>query len=360
MFTPFPVCLLCLLARARAFALSDWDFQGGTSGDDRGQSVSSDSSNHALVAGWTSGNLSCTNAGGKDIFLMKLDRTDNSIAVLQVGTSEDDAAQAIAVDSLDNLIIAGYTLGPLDGVTTTGGVEDGFLMKFDNDGAWQWTVQVGSETSADNIRSIAVAANDDIVAVGSSAGTIDGVSSSGVSDFLIIRYDNDGMWQWTRMRGSAAGDDATSVVIDNGGNIILAGGTRGDMDGHTNAGLDDLAVVKYDSAGNWLWTHQSGSPAADWFRAVVTDSSDNIYADRSNSKIFVTGVTDGDLDGHTDTDPDIFLMQFDLDGNWESTTFHGSSARDVALGLHLDRSKNNFINRLYFGLVPWIHQCWRQ
>ena len=61
--------------------------------------------------------------------------------------------------------------------------------------------------------------------------------------------------------------------------------------------------------------------------------------DRSNSKIFVTGVTDGDLDGHTDTDPDIFLMQFDLDGNWESTTFHGSSARDVALGLHLDRSK---------------------
>ena len=54
------------------------------------------------------------------------------------------------------------------------------------------------------------------------------------------------------------------------------------------------------------WTKQLGTSSVDKGRGVTTDSSDNIY---------VTGGTDGDLDGNTNSGSvDIFLVKYNSDG----------------------------------------------
>ena len=54
------------------------------------------------------------------------------------------------------------------------------------------------------------------------------------------------------------------------------------------------------------WTRQLGTSSYEWGYGVTTDSSGNIY---------VTGGTDGDLDGNTNSGSvDIFLVKYNSDG----------------------------------------------
>ena len=97
---------------------------------------------------------------------------------------------------------------------------------------------------------------------------------------------------------------------------ILTGYTYGGLDGNTNAGYNDLFVVKYNSSGTKQWTKQLGTSSSDESYGVATDSSGNVY---------VTGGTDGGLDGNTSAgyvEPlqsqsqlfDLFVVKYNSDG----------------------------------------------
>ena len=77
------------------------------------------------------------------------------------------------------------------------------------------------------------------------------------------------------------------------------------MDG-TNAGSDDIFVVKYYDNGTKQWTKQLGAGERTQANGVATDSSGNVY---------VTGYTSGGLDGNTSAgSADFFLVKYDSDG----------------------------------------------
>ena len=88
----------------------------------------------------------------------------------------------------------------------------------------------------------------------------------------------------------SSNDFAYGVATDISGNVYVAGGTEGGLDGNTSAGKADLFVVKYNSSGTHQWTNQLGTDRYDEARGVATDSSGNVY---------VTGYTEGGLDGNT-------------------------------------------------------------
>src|SRR5439155_17823959 len=48
-------------------------------------------------------------------------------------------------------------------------------------------------------------------------------------------------------------------------------------DAHTSAGGDDVFVVKFDPAGNVLWSRSFGDILDDTPRAVATDASGNVF-----------------------------------------------------------------------------------
>jgi len=62
----------------------------------------------------------------------------------------------------------------------------------------------------------------------------------------------------------------------------------GGLEGNTNSGNYDIFLVKYNSSGTKQWTKQLGTSSDDRGNSVTTDSSGNIY---------VTGYTEGGLDG---------------------------------------------------------------
>ena len=66
--------------------------------------------------------------------------------------------------------------------------------------------------------------------------------------------------------------DAVSSV-----NVYPAGYNGGGLDGKTSAGSGDLLVVKYGSGGIKQWTQQLGNSSYDHGNGITRDSSGNVY-----------------------------------------------------------------------------------
>ena len=75
----------------------------------------------------------------------------------------------------------------------------------------------------------------------------------------MVKYNSSGTKQWTKQLGTPSTDTANGVATDSSGNVYVAGGTYGGLDGNTSAGVNDIFVVKYNSSGTKQWTNQLGS-----------------------------------------------------------------------------------------------------
>ena len=89
--------------------------------------------------------------------------------------------------------------------------------------------------------------------------------------------------------------------MDSSDNIHSTGNTHRGLDGHTNSGLADLFVVKYNSSGTKQWTQQLGTSHGETAYGVAVDSSGNVYA---------SGVTSGGLNGNPARGSDLFVVKY--------------------------------------------------
>jgi len=121
----------------------------------------------------------------------------------------------------------------------------------------------------------------------------------------------------------------------------VTGGTSGGLDGNTSAGSTDLFVVKYNSSGTKQWTKQLGTRDTDYANGVATDSSGNVY---------VTGTTNGGLDGNTNAGgSDLFVVKYNSSGTKQWTKQLGSSSRDYDYGVATDSSRNVYVSGDTYG-----------
>jgi len=121
--------------------------------------------------------------------------------------------------------------------------------------------------------------------------------------------------QWTKQLGTSSLDYGNGITSDSSGNIYVTGITSGGLDGNTIYGKNDMFLVKYNSSGTKQWTKQLGTSSLDYGNGVTSDSSGNIY---------VTGSTEGWLDGNANSGgircylrascKDIFLVKYNSSG----------------------------------------------
>jgi hypothetical protein len=115
----------------------------------------------------------------------------------------------------------------------------------------------------------------------------------------------------------------------------VTGWTSGGLDGNTSAGSGDLFVVKYNSSGTKQWTKQLGTSVDDQARGVATDSSGNVY---------VTGYTQGGLDGNTNAGLwDLFVVKYNSSGTKQWTKQLGTSNSESSNGVATDSSGNVYV-----------------
>ena len=276
-----------------------------------GTAVVTDSNDNVYVAGYTTGGLygnTMQPDSSHEFFISKYDRSGVKQFTRQVGVAgEKKVGIAVTIDANDNIFIAGYTTGALDGYAMTGTV-DSFISKFNSDGVKQYTRLLG--VAGKETRGYGIATDDhgNVIVAGYTEGSLDDNTLTGSRDFFVAKYDNSGVKQFTRQLGAVnAATVGTAVTVDALGDIFVVGYTEGSLDGNTLTGSRDFFVTKYDPRGVKLFTRQLG--------AVGAATAGNEVATDPSGDVFVTGATTGALDGNARTGlHDYFVTKYDPRG----------------------------------------------
>jgi len=314
-----------------------WTRQFGTSADDEAFGVATDVEGNVYAAGYTRGDLEGPNAGGADVFIRSYDRDGSLRWTRQFGTSSEDVASGVATDASGNVYVTGYTLGDLEGPNA--GSEDAFIRSYDRDGSLRWTRQFGT-SSEDVATGVATDASGNVYVTGYTYGALDG-ANSGFVDVFVRSYDSAGGLRWTRQFGTGSGDVANGVATDASGNVFIAGGTLGSLEG-TSAGSEDAFVRSYDGEGSVRWTRQFGTSSSDVANGVATDASGNVYA---------AGSTGGALEGAEFGTFDAFIRSYDSEGGPRWTRQFGTSSGDVANDVAIGANRGVLATGYTFGAL---------
>jgi uncharacterized delta-60 repeat protein len=288
--------------RAGQGTLLWWQHVNGTANSffDAARSVAVDNQGNVVAAGFTE------NAGVfTDFTVAKFDRGGTLLWQQNLnGTANGfDLAFSVAVDNQGNVVAAGVTQN-----TNTGAFADFTVAKFARDGTllWQQNLNGTVANSVNRALSVAVDNQGNVVAAGETQNT--GTSL----DFTVAKFARDGTLLWQQnLNGTANGSDrASSVAVDNQGNVIAAGITE-------NTGTSfDFTVAKFDRDGALLWQQN--------LNGIAPNSSDEAFSVAVDHQGNVVAA------GHTGAD--LTVAKFDRDGTllWEQN-LNGGSASSVTV-----------------------------
>ncbi len=312
-----------------------WTRLAGTSNLEEGDAVAADPSGNCIIAGATRGGLFSGNAGRYDLFVAKYDPNGNRLWGRQRGTSERDFAYGVATDASGNIYATGYTGGPLDGQSHLGNW-DIFLTKFDPNGNWLWTRQIGASQD-DEGKAVTVDVPGNVYITGYVRGNLHGQTRVGTADVFICKYNSDGNRLWTRLFGSPEIDEAWAIACDAAGNVFVTGYASGGIEGNPYLANGDAFLAKYDTNGNRLWLRQWGTFNKDHGYSLATDTVGNIY---------LSGYTTGPLYAPPNGGREVFVAKFDPDGNelwgreFGSTPGVGTNEHDQGWGIAVGADGN--------------------
>jgi hypothetical protein len=132
---------------------------------------------------------------------------------------------------------------------------------------------------------------------------------------------------WMPMFSGPGNDEATDLVVDSSGNLIVTGFS-------SNGSDTDIITIKYDPQGNLAWTDKypdgvaryDGGSGDDQATAIAVDTSGNIY---------VTGFSTGESTGS-----DSFTIKYRSDGTmeWESRYNGSADGTDRAAAIAVSTS----------------------
>ncbi|AFG34825.1 Beta-propeller repeat protein [Fervidobacterium pennivorans DSM 9078] len=269
-----------------------WSKQFGSNSEDEVCGLATDSQNNIIIAGSVKGNLDSNKMGVKDVFLRKFDFEGNLIWGRQFGSDYYDEAYGVAVDSNDNIIVVGYTYKTLG--KESYGLVDAYIRKYDKDGNVIWTTQFGTKSS-EVANSVAVDKFDNIYVAGYTWGNLEGVNK-GAKDAYVCKFDPDGNIVWKRQIGTEYYDEIFNIAVDSQGNIYIAGYTWGVL-GEKSNGSQDIIVAKLDTFGNLIWISQFGTDKLDEPHGIALDTAGNIYiAGYTNGSLFTKKESTRDID----------------------------------------------------------------
>lgn len=156
---------------------------------------------------------------------------------------------------------------------------------------------------------------------------VTGSSYDGSSyNWVTIKYDSNGSPLWTSTYGGSGLDEASALVLDNSGNIVVTGYR------HVGGSDYDIAVVKYNgTTGGVMWSHIfTGSTNFDTGNDVTVDNSNNIIIGGSYS--------------FSATDMDYIVLKYPSAGTTPTWTYtNGSSNNDEGKLVLTDAAGNIFL-----------------
>ena len=235
--------------------------------------------------------------------------------------SLNDEPIDLKIDANGNCIIGGVAKPD-----TASGSRDYITLKYDPNGILIWSQQysnLASLNGKDELSGLTLDIIGDVYVTGRSF-------NSANDDFVTIKYEGIfGTQSWLRPYDAGGNDRAVAIVSDNTGNIIVTGESH-------NGSNYDIRTIKYDSAGNFVWTKIYNAPSNqdDLPVAMVVDGSDNVI---------ITGVNDVDLGPNVNFD--IQTVKYNSIGTplWAVRTGNVVPQNDQPNAIAVDGSGNIFV-----------------
>jgi len=284
----------------------EWAHSFGSSSNDSGHSVCTDSFGNIIVVGGFSGVVDFDpgtgivnqgTAGGHGIFIQKLDSDGNLIWVKSIlGTG----VSSLETDAFGNLYITGsfnntvdFDPGPNNlTLTPTGGSSDTYILKLDAGGNLTWVKQVGGNYR-ETPRDIQVDASGNVYIIGALYGAGDFDPGPGVfylsanttyyQNIFLVKLNSNGNFMWARAITGYNPIYAGEIAVDQQQNLYVTGKFRGaDFDPSSSSfhlmseGWGDGFLLKLDVNGDFLWVKQIGGQGSEGTDAVTVDKSGNI------------------------------------------------------------------------------------
>jgi len=247
----------------------------GSSDGEEGHSIVFDPSGYLYIAGDTCGTLDGNSPlESEDIFLAKYDINGNKIWVKLLGSTRYARSPDIALNAEGNILMTGYTQGNVGSQTNTG-EEDIILAKFDKDGNQKWVKLLGTYTR-DIANAIALDASQNIYITGYSYGNLGGITNEGWADTFVMKCDSSGNVRWISGLGSTESDIPSDLAVDSDGSIYVSGGTDKlqDDNNNTNSGI---FLLKYNENGDREWIKLFGTTSYDYGTGIAVDASSYLY-----------------------------------------------------------------------------------
>ncbi len=297
-----------------------------TAGDDFATEIAADNSGNVFVGGYTNGTMpDNTPVNGFDLWIAKYDSlSGNRLWVRQAGSQTEDGAggfeivpdnqgdgelttfwddQSVIVtfsfDANGSLIEQAnrrhtldtqfrdnpndIALGPNGEVYVVGLFTnsvpqhtDGYLIKFEREGinrAWLKTIQnLSSPSDEEAMRAVVDAAGNYVYVAAKT-------DRSGNTDAWLLQFESDGDDGWFREEISPADDLINALVINNDGDLIVAGKTSGVLGERNGGDFDAWVARRAAGSGNLKWVRQFPVIDKDGFNAVaIAGNNDLILA----------------------------------------------------------------------------------
>jgi hypothetical protein len=224
-----------------------------------------------------------------DILIAKIDNNGKFKEVTILHGKGDDRINDIACTGEDGIYITGSFEKDLlfgDKIMKTKNGSDAFLIKLNDELKFVYGKQIGGIYD-DYGKSISIDNNGNILLVGSFSGELslsDGfkLTSNGVLDVFILKYDKNSSLLWADSFGGGANDYISSMALSPSGNIYIDGTYRGtiEKDDFKIKSLDfsnDIFLAKYDAGGKFRFLETAGDTNVDFGRKLISDTEGYIY-----------------------------------------------------------------------------------
>ncbi len=355
------------VTKLNAAGAHQWTTTFGGTDQDYGYGVAVDGSGNVYVTGRFTGTVdfgagNVTSAGGRDVFVTKLNAAGAHQWTTTFGGTGTDTGRGLAVDGSGNVLVTGWFSATVNfgaGNVTSVGNYDAFVTKLNSSGVHQWTTTLGDQ-QYDWGYGVAVDGSGNVHVTGRFGGTVDfgagNVTSNGGNDGFVTKLNSSGAHQWTTTFGGTGSENVYGVAVDGSGNVHVTGRfwstvDFGAGDVTSNGGYDGF-VTKLNAAGAHQWTTTFGSTDQDYGYGVAVDGSGNVH---------VTGRFGGTVDfGAGDVTPGgsssngAFITKLNAAGahQWTTTTVGGSANSGAAgRGVALDGSGNVHVAGHFFRTV---------
>jgi uncharacterized delta-60 repeat protein len=323
-------------------------FDGNGSGDNL-NGIAIDSNNNVYVAGYGTDLVSASSL--EDIWIKKFTSDGTEITTgwnkkINNRFSSIEKIDAIAVDSSDNVYVSGYGSFLVSG--SSGG--DIWIKKFRSDGTeitTGWNKKIDGNGGSDRFYGIAFDSNDNVYVAGFGDNLISGTSQR---DLWIKKFRSDGTeitsgWD-KRIDGNSSHDSLNAVAVDSNGNIYVGGYGYNLISGSSDA---DFWIKKFTGDGTEItsgWDKRiDGNSGYDTINAIAIDSNDNVYAGGYGYNL-ISG----------SSDPDLWIKKYLSDGTevtagWDKQ-IDGNDENDSIKGMVIDDKNNLYIAGAGEELIP--------